>query len=314
MTRTADDIVAQIKITTGMPSNQQLLTDDRILSFANEEIEGKILPLIDAINQEYFIVGESFPLVSGQDTYSIPTRALGRSLRDLKLVDSAGYKRQMAQVKLEDAHLLSYGVAATPTSFYFMGDKVVIAPVPSGGVTASLMMYYFSRPGRLTATTNCAQITGISTNGTASTTFTVSQLPSSFTVGSVSDFIAGQSGNSLIDKDRTVSNVSGSQITYGFVNSAISVGDWIAPQYQSPVLMVPEEALSYLVALTSERCLMAIGDVEGAQVVAKGIPERRSFLQSIIAPRISGECIKIINRNGLLKGNRFRFGRSVLYP
>lgn len=311
MARTSDELVTEIKISCAIPANQALLTDDRILAFCNEEIEAKVLPILQSLNQDYLVTYDTVPLVAGQSAYSIPVRALGRTLRDIKLQDADGQIRSMSLINLEEAHLFNY--SSSPTSFYFMGDKVMIVPTPPTGVALDLVEYYLQRPGRLVTVSSCSRITGVATDGLTYTTFTVNQVASGFVAGAICDFIQGQSGNSTLDKDEPITNVAGTQITFGLVDSSVGVGDYIAPQYSSPVLQFPEEGFSYLVGLAGERCLRAIGDTEGAESLAKSLPEKRKYFESMIAPRISGENIKVINRNGLLRGNRSRYGRGIFY-
>lgn len=307
MARTSDEIVDAVKLACALPSNQALMTDARILSICNEELESKVTPTVQSINQDYFVAKENVSLVVGQDMYSIPARAIGRTLRDLKMQDSSsGSLSSMALLNLEDSGYT--GTQSNPTSFYFMGDRIVISPTPSSATSYSLLMYYLERPGRLAALSSCSRIINSSSDGATFTTFTVDQVPAAFTVGAVCDMIQGVSGNATLDKDEPITNIAGSQITFGYVDPAVGIGDYLAPQYYSPVLQVPEEAFSYLVALTAERVLRAIGDTEGAESLAKNTPEKKKMFASMLSPRVSGENIKITHRNGLVRTGRGWYG------
>jgi len=298
--RTTDELLESIKISGVVPANQQLLTDLRILSLCNEEVESKIVPKIQALNQDYFVTAETVPLVAYQSVVNIPTRAIGRTLRDIKVIDRGGITRNLKLIQLENAELYRYD--AEPGSFYFQGDKVILNPAAPYGVTASLVLYYLQRPGRLVPTSFCSRITGVATDNETFTTFTVDQVPAGFTSNAVCDFIEGNSGNSTLDKDKAITDISGAQITFGVVDPLVKIGDYIAPQYCSPVLQFPEDAFSYLVCLAGVRCLRALGDVEGAESLGKEIKEKREDFETLLAPRISGETIKIVNPNGLLRG------------
>lgn len=306
MARTSDEIVDEVKLSCVLPANASLMSDLRILSLCNEEMESRITPMIQSINQDYLVTYDVVPLVAGQDVYSIPTRALGRTLRDLKMQDSTSIGvRSLSLISLEHAQYSGY--QSTPDSFYFMGDRIIISPVPTSGTTQSLIMYYLQRPGRLVPVSSCSRIISVSTDGATFTTFTVDQVPTTLGVGAVCDFIQGVSGNSTLDKDEPITNISGTQITFGVVDVSIGAGDYIAPQYSSPLMQVPEDAFSYLVACTGERVLRAIGDTEGAESLAKNNADKRKSFASILSPRVSGENIKILNRNGLI---RTGFGRA----
>jgi hypothetical protein len=305
--RTSDELVDEVKITCVVAANQGLMTDLRILSICNEEIESKITPMIQAVNQDYFITVDTVPLVSGQDLYGIPERAVGRSLRDVKILDSAGNQQySLNLISLDDVNIHDY--QATTTAFYFMGDSIVVSPTPTSGVTASLQLYYLQRPGRLVPVASCSKVLGVTTDNLTYTTLTVDQVPASFTAGTLCDFVAGKSGNSTLDKDQAITNIAGSQLTFGLINSQIGVGDYVTPQYSSPVLQIPEDCFSYLVSLASIRVLKALGDIEGAQTMQSDVPEKKKAMESLLAPRVSGESIKIVHRNGLLRTGRGWYG------
>jgi hypothetical protein len=178
-----------------------------------------------------------------------------------------------------------------------------------------LNIYYLLRLGRLNLTSNCAQITAIDT---MTNSINVSVVPTGMQVGSLIDFVQGRAGNSLLAYDQAITNIAGTTITFASLPMTIpyvlSVGDWIAPADTTPVLMVPEEAFSLLQSLTSYRCLMAIGDQQAAQAVMGDVAEKIRMFEMMISPRIEGEPIKIINRISLLRGNRSRIRRGIVYP
>jgi hypothetical protein len=312
MARTTDDLLNSVKISCTMPSNQVLLTDDRILALAQEEMELRIIPSVINTNQNYMVRFEQVPVVFGQESYAIPYRALGRTLRELKIQDGSQQIRNLALISLEDAHFFNY--QATPNSFYFMEDRIILVPNPQSN-TLMLNIYYLLRLGRLTQTLNCAQVTAIDT---MTNSINVSVVPSNMQVGSLIDFIQGRDGNSLLAYDQPIVNIAGTTITFASLPQTIpyvlSVGDWIAPADTTPVLMVPEEAFSLLQSLTSYRCLMAIGDQQAAQAVMGDVNEKIRMFEMMISPRIEGEPIKIINRISLLRGNRSRIRRGIVYP
>jgi len=295
MAKTVDDFLNSVKITAVIPENQALMTAARILSFADEEIQNELIPALDALNQEYFVTLETEAMVSGTDSYSIPYRAIGRKLRDLKITDGTTV-RNVTQMKLEDAHLNTF--QGSPTAFYYFGDKIKVVPTPNNSTT-SLQKFYLFRPGQLVQTSAAGLITGIS-----GTSITVSTVPSTFVSGVKVDFIQGTSGYSTLAFDQTISNVAGTTLTITTPPTGLAVGDYVAIKEQTPVVQFPDEAYSYLVQRTAKRVLEAISDFEGAKVIGDRLPQAKRNLQAILAPRIEGEGIKIINRNGLIRGNR----------
>ena len=85
MAVTADRILAGVKRRAIVPTNQVTLDDDDILDLIDDVIKIHAVPLIDSVNGEYFVTSELTAITAGQSNYSIPYRAIGRVLRDLKI-------------------------------------------------------------------------------------------------------------------------------------------------------------------------------------------------------------------------------------
>jgi hypothetical protein len=308
MATTADSLVDKVKTTITVPDNQVLLTNERILEFINEEIDSEMVPLISSVNQDYFVAVENESLTAGESTYAIPYRAIGRALRDLKINDGSNV-RSISKIPLEDAHL--FRSASIPQSFYFMGDKIVLVPTPLGNNTLSLDKYYLSKPNRLVLLSEAGKITNIS-----GTTLTLDNVPTDFTTSSLLDLIEGKQGHQNKAMDVAVVSVSGNQVEIsaaptGF--NALAVGDYVATACESPVLQLPDEAVPLLVFRTAKRCLEALGDYEGSEAIDKEITKRKKQLERLIAPRAEGASTKIMQRFGLLRGYRGRYGRGIVY-
>ena len=307
MARTSDELVNAVQISCMVPTNQADITPDRILGFANEEIEGKILPTIKAVNQEYLVSSITTPLVSGVQNYSIPYRYMGRTAREVKLFDGT-MTRNLALIKLEDAHFYNY--ASVPNGFYFQGDQIYMVPKPISS-SMSLQWWGLQRPGRLTAVANCGVVTSI-----GASTVTLASVPSTFLTGGLVDMIQGQSGNSLWAQDVAITGIAGNTLSFavGTVPTSLVVGDYICPPWQSCVLQYPEEAFGLTVCLASIRVFKAIGDLEAAQAEEQLVSDKIRQFQMMIEPRIEGINEKIIQRVSLLRGNRSRFRRGLIYP
>jgi hypothetical protein len=55
----------------------------------------------------------------------------------------------------------------------------------------------------------------------------------------------------------------------------------------------------------SYRVLMAIGDFDAAKLVIEDISVEEKNLKSLLQPRIDGEPTVVINRQSLVRGNKF---------
>lgn len=303
----ADNILSGVKRRCVLPSNQVLLQDADILVLADDIVKIKIIPLLESVNQEYFVTTQDVTIVANQSVYPIPYRAMGRALREIKLVDANGNVRNIAEINIEDAH--SYSASANILGFYFIGDQIRLVPdVPSTlSIAMSIRFWYRLPPNSLCASTSSALITSVT-----ATTVGVNVVPSNLVNGSIIDFIQGQSGNSIYAFDKTLTSISGSTFTFGAgvipatAPNILQAGDYVSLAQTSPVLnFIPNEVSPYLETLISKRVLKAIGDFDGANILNDDIKEEKEDLLKLLEPRSDGEAIIIINRQSLVRGNKF---------
>jgi hypothetical protein len=297
MARTGNQLIADVQLTITMPNNQVLITDDRLLGFANDEMMSTVVPMIVSLNQEYFVRLDEEQTVADQAEYDIPYRAIGRILRDLKLRNQSNNTWNCTQIYLEDAERLEFG-GGQAFAYYFKGDMFRLIPIPRDN-QFTILKYYLLRPNEIIKTDNAGFVTNISGN-----IVTVNTMPPVFAAGVRVDFIRGRQGNSTITMDQTITNVVGNQVTITNVPPNLQVGDWVSVAETSPVMQLPDECFSYLSDLTALRCLSSISDYDGAQKISDTLPAKRRAIEQLLAPRNQGEAIKIVNRRGLLRGNR----------
>jgi hypothetical protein len=311
MAMTADRLLAGIKRRVTIPSNQILMEDTDFLAIADDMISSRIVPLMESVNQDYLVTRTTEALVASQSEYSIPYRAVGRALRELKIADSSGNVRNLPLISLEDSH--TYAQSTLSAGFYFLGDKIRLVPdIPSSlSSDTSLEMWYRLPPSKLVTVSSAALVTVVNDPNV-----TVSNVPSTIITGSVIDFVQGKSGSSLYAIDETITNVSGTTITFGagVIPSSLAAGDYISLAGYSPVInFVPNECYSLIEGLVAQRVLKAIGDFEGARDIAEDIAEDIKNIKMLLEPRIDGEPTIIINRSSLVRGSKFLSNRHWMY-
>lgn len=301
---TTDQFLARLKRRITIPASDVLLTDDNILEMADSVLRERIVPSILAVNQNYFVYQEEVPLVANQKQYNIPERAVGRGIREIKLKlnsdsdDSA--VNSLTLISLEDEHLYARG--GVPEGFYFQGDKIMLVPRPLG-TAYSILIWYDLQHGQLVQTSAASQVVSVASN-----VVTVNAVPSTFAITSEVDFIQAKAGNSLLAKDKAITNIAGTDITFASADDIptdLVAGDYIALAKQTPVLQIPAECEPLLETWTGERVLYSVGDFEGAQLLASRSVQTEKNMQSILSPRSEGALTKIVNRVGLLKGRGF---------
>lgn len=304
MAKTGTEFVTGIKRRITVPASQPLLGDTDFLAFADDIIQSRLVPEINAMRQDFFVTSVDLPIVQDQDEYSIPYRAVGRILRDLKRRSVAGSKADITLIGIEDEHMtVTNGIIG---SFFFKGDKFVVRPIPTAS-TDVLEVWYDLRPSKIVTADMGAVVTSFSLDS-----ITVSSVPANITTGSVVDLIQGISGNWFIKIDMTVTNVSGNILSFatGTVPTTLAVGDWVSIAGTSPVIQLPDECYPYLETETCLRVLNSISDYEGAKALMADAKEELKNLKLLLEPRAMGEATKIVPRRGLARGmrNRARWG------
>lgn len=311
MTVLVDTFLARLKQRITVPANQVLLTNDQMLGMADDVTKERLVPLILSVNQNFFVYEpEEIPGVQDQEVYNIPYRSIGRGLRDLKVRwgGEGNGLNNMTMIALEDAH--EWGNAGAlgnaPYGFYFRGDKFVVVPLPTGDDYV-LFCYYNMQPNDLIQNSDACLVTAV-----AGATINCLSVPSDYAADVEIDFIKGKSGCSTMSFDVAIQGVSGSQITFASADDVpadLQAGDWISLAKTTPVIQLPDEAVPLLELWTAERICYAIGDFDGAQVLANRAVEIAANLRMVLSPRIEGAQTKIVNRNGLLRGRRgYGFG------
>jgi hypothetical protein len=295
---TVDQFLERTKRRITVPSNQVLLQNEDMLEMADSALRERVIPLILSVNQNYFVYDHREPLLDGKDSYAIPERAIGRGLRDIKLENGSDRAiTHMSLIALEDAHRLN--VKGVPTSFHFRGDKIVVSPSPAGN-SMTLLMSYDMQHSQLCLTTEAAKVVSVS-----GAVITCDAIPANITDANLIDVIDGKAGHSAIGMDLKPIAVTGTEITLEdaeLVPAGIKAGDYVSIAKRTPVLMVPMEAEPLLQIHTAEQILYAVGDFEGAQLIASRAMAVEENLKKMLAPRIEGVSTKIINRSGLLRG------------
>lgn len=158
---TSADIIASIKRKISAPTSQNLFSTEDFLAFVNEELAIASVPSILEYHEEYFVFAQKIPMVSGQDRYPIPARAIGMKLRDVKWSDFNDNLFDMTRINPEDKafYQQNLGTSETISKYYIEGNDVVLVPARTTSTTLNLVFYYFLRPNQLVDVTRAATIT-----------------------------------------------------------------------------------------------------------------------------------------------------------
>lgn len=282
----AADLCDKIRKIEAIPASSNTFTNDDLTEILNMELQSYVVPVIQKVREEYFVVTEQHVL--NGNTITIPPEAIGLRLRDVAVWDEAQQSLQFIP-KLNPEELN----AGNLYGYTLRNDKIVFNSVPSG-VTISLS--YYKRPNDLTNTEYVTVLTKAGSNQV-----TVTGMPATW-VGTVSVDVIGKQ-IPFVGKSIEVSAVVFSATTLTLpadVYATIEVGDFIATSGFSPVPQyIPVEAHALLVQSAALRCLQSLGDREGWKVSSQKLGRLEMDLISLITPRVESQYKKIVNNRNL---------------
>ncbi|MBA3754991.1 MAG: hypothetical protein H0X02_01610 [Nitrosomonas sp.] len=301
-----EDLLNSIKLRSFAPISQSTLDDDDLVSLAQEELSLQLVSDLLDVREDFFTTTEDVSIVNNTSHYSIPSRAIGNSLKKLFYVNSAG---EIFPLNLVDsARLAEYSLTGnSPESYYFAGDEVVLVPKPNQ-TTGSLRFLFAAKPNTLTLTENCSKITLV-TAGVSTVVFTVNtDLTASLTTSSYVDVISVKSPFKLWTYRALIQAISATQITLLLsnvidqegVNVEPQVGDYICPTGTANIPQIPTEFHPVLSQMVNVRLMGSLGDLNKKQVEEAELMKLRNNALKLIRNRVEASPKKITKRNTLI--------------
>lgn len=282
------EIISALKIKGSFPTSNSLFSDADFLVLLNMCMDVEINPLVLKLNDEYFVETKDFAVAVGTK-HRMPERSI--SLRDLSLVDSSGNVTPLNRNYEEDR-------PSSRTGYYVVRNSIELSSDITSG---TLRMKYFARPSKLVLTTSAGQVESINT-GTNQVLIT--SAPSNFASGASIDFIQNKNPFDLLAFDQTLSNISGTTLTFSSLPTGLAVGDWITPANQSPIPLVPQEMHTLLVHAALVSSLSSKKDKQ-AQYERDFYEQLKSDVVNMLDPRVNNSSAKM--RTGRL--HNYSFGR-----
>jgi len=328
MVANVTDLLAKIKRLGGLPESQERLSDDVILDFANEELSNSVYPLLLSINEEYALVKEIIPLRTNTNqsiyptlTIPIPSRAYGRTLRELKYIDESSNLINIPYLAMNDEDILQDRDRNT-LGFYFMSDAVQLL----GGIEnlgSSLLAHYIVEPDKLINLPNqFSNVTNMSLSmGTTIIDATVSvEMDLYCPVGGRRLFdIMRRSSGALLAVNIPMIRTTNSEYTTTVLEQidinameafqTAGFSGLIAPSFydpeliivpsgQSPFTHIPRELDDVLVWHVISRIMFSLGDSETFNFAERQKEMYAKNAVKVLGNRIQGEAQKITNRRG----------------
>lgn len=301
---TATGLLMAIRDITYVGTSIRDWPDDRLLRLVNREIEEYLVPLILTARKNHFATFKDTALVSGQRTYSLPSRATGLKVRAVQLVDGSGNPyAELHERELEDgitlgSDLVSAQSAGIPEVYWFVGNQIVLFPSPASSPALSLRVYFINRPSQLVATNSCLQISafpGGAAGGSFRVQFSGSVPSSGYSVSSAIDLVQNAPGFDILLSSTISAATSTTVDIVGTQPSGLAVGDWVCVAGTAPVVTggIPEMVLGCLIRVCQLEVMSGKADdaAFGRATKMLALAERRA--SQFLNKRNTGERPKV---------------------
>lgn len=247
-------------------------TDSDIIGIANTELGAYLVPYILKVHEGHFIQSQDVPLVNGQSSYVMPSRAAGSNATFIQLLDSGGNPLIWPTLQQEDMEV----ILSNPTGWsmlgqrgwYFFEGNSVVLNASSFSTSASFIRFYFpQRVSQLVPTTSIAVITAVAQVGGTFTITTAAQ-PSTATFSTSTALeVVNATPSFAVTPVGTPSNIGGNVFTFaGTLPTTFAVGDSLCLQDQANfITWVPLEiSLGLLDKWVAENIVAINGDSDQA--------------------------------------------------
>jgi hypothetical protein len=300
-----DTLAANVSLRCLNPSSQNTFQPADVVTLMDKELSSSIVPMLKAVQQEYFVYNVDVTITSGKSAYTFPTRAIGNAVRDVVLLDASGNEVALNNLMREYIKVqFPFNFVPSIWSFgqYMTANEVNLYNTLIQSYTAYKLRFIIERrPGGLTLSTNCGQITAITGN-----IVTLSNVDSAWTTATTFDVINQLPPFQSIADDATITLISGQNVTFSSV-TGFAKGQWVCPAMLSCIPQIPYELFpileEYTVAVLAEGL-----DMSSLLASAKAkIEAWEEKMKKLIRPRVTGSPRVIINKDGM---NRGPFGQG----
>jgi hypothetical protein len=337
MSVTTADLIQSVKRRETIPDSGVAFDDATLLEYLDTALKGFIVPAIESVLEEHFVVTSDYQMGLISQSSSVPTdvnnfleipgESTGLRLRDVYVVGSDGQFFNLPRLTPTQAASQNYGYGNTSIAqfgmvggFYLQGNTLQIFPYALAS-NKTIRITYQRAPADLCLISEAAQVISI-----VGDTLTLSTVPSPQWFSGITkvNVISNDLPHDYV-KDATVpvtvytsytplSNVLlvsavGNVIVLPLGTGAnVKVGDWVCPAGKSTLCQnIPRELIPVLTQKAAEICLEAAGDREGQDKANETFKSMMSMALLQIAPRVTGKPVIIRNNNSAFNASRRSF-------
>lgn len=255
-----------------------------------EELLTVIVPKLIRAEEEYFDADADTAFTSGLASYSLPSRAVLRKVRDILRIASNGDVSNLVKLEREQFPGRNMDTAGTPTHFYFAGNKTLkVWPVPDA-VSGTLRQTYWRRPNRLVATTTGSSGSiGVVSSKTATTITLTAAPPSAWAAGTALDLIQATEPFESLSDDLAISSIAGSVLTFSAVPSTVAAGDYVCLAGEAPVFQIPVEFFAIIAQRVANGLLRGGTDAQALKDGERELERLEAEVYGAVEERNAGE-------------------------
>jgi hypothetical protein len=291
------NIVSDIKLKCTLPTTSFILTDDEIIRLLTSEQNVELIPFINSLREEYFVITKDIPLVDGILSYDIPARAIGSKLRLVSLLDANNTVFDCPRLAPEQLPATGGQVYNSPFFGHILEyDKIKLyfgQNVQTTQGYTTLRIKYYRKPNDLIKDTDTGIIQSI-----AGDQISLSFVNPDWAIGTKLDIIKPDPIFLSAADDLVITDISSNTITLAEdVPSNVELGMYAVEAGYTPIPQIPVECFPLLEELGARRAYMSTGDTNGLQISSSAIDNYKKMLLNEYSPRVEGNLIRLFSNN-----------------
>jgi len=303
MIYTSDDLIAAIKRNAVVPASQRKFSDDDFLAFLNEELQLMLTGELMKLNEDFFTISDTVPLVANQSSYGFPKNAAGWRFRDVVWNDGNGVLQSLTRIPYEYIDRYQYNNSDHPLFFYVKDDAIVTVPDMGSPVVGSLILSYERLQNKLVKINECGRITSVAVVA-GGYQLGVTGLPTGYSNGV--DIISGVNPHGIICENVIPVAAPLLLTVVGTFSRPPVVGDWAVQTGNTSIAHIPAEYNMLLAQLASIRYAVASGDANAVNLISQSAGAMLGKLKERSMNRTKGAPMKIRSKDRVLNLMRGR--------